>query len=57
MMSSGKNVTPPQLLKKERETLLELCDKSLADVVKLMGVKIILLLVLGNLQRKELRRL
>lgn len=41
MKSSGKNVTPPQLPKKERETLLELCDKSLADVVKLMGVKIV----------------
>ena len=41
MNSSGKNVTPPQLPKKERQTLLELCDKSLADVVKLMGVKIV----------------
>ena len=41
MTSSGKNITPPQLPKGERQRLLELCDKSLADVVKLTGVKIV----------------
>ena len=41
MTSSGKNITPPQLRKGERQPLLELCDKSLADVVKLIGVKIV----------------
>ena len=41
MTSSGKNITPPQLPKRERELLLDLCDKSLADVVKLTGVKIV----------------
>ena len=41
MTSSGKNITPPQLLKGERQRLLELCDESLVDVVKLTGVKIV----------------
>lgn len=41
MTSSGKNITPPQLPKGERQQLLELCDKSLMDVVKLTGVKIV----------------
>ena len=41
MTSSGKNITPPQLPKGQRQKLLELCDKSLEDVVKLTGVKIV----------------
>jgi len=41
MTSSGKNITPPQLPKGQRQQLLELCDKSLEDVVKLTGVKIV----------------
>ena len=41
MTSSGKNITPPQLPKSERQQLMEICDKSLADVVKLSGIKIV----------------
>ena len=41
MTSSGKNVTPPQLPKGERQQLMEICDKSLADVVKRTGVTIV----------------
>lgn len=41
MTSSGKNITPPQLPKGERQQLLEICDKSLADVIKLTGVKVV----------------
>jgi len=41
MTSSGKNITPPQLPKGERQQVLELCDKSLVDVVKLTDVKIV----------------
>jgi len=41
MSSSGKNITPPQLPKGERQQLLEICDNSLAEFVKLSGVKII----------------
>ena len=41
MTSSGKNVTPPQIPKGERQQLMEICDKSLADVVKLTGVKFV----------------
>lgn len=41
MSSSGKNITPPQLPKRERQQLLEICDNSLAEFVKLSGVKIV----------------
>lgn len=41
MTSSGKNITPPQLPKGERQKLMELCDKSLTAVVKLTGVKVV----------------
>ena len=41
MSSSGKNITPPQLPKQERQQLLEICDNSLAEFVKLSGVKIV----------------
>ena len=41
MASSGKNITPPHLPKAERERLLNICDKSLAAVVKLTGVEIV----------------
>jgi len=41
MTSSGKNITPPQLPKGERQRLQEICDKSLADVISLTGVKIV----------------
>ena len=41
MSSSGKNITPPQLPKQERQQLLEICDNSLTEFVKLSGVKIV----------------
>ncbi|XP_068715659.1 single-strand selective monofunctional uracil DNA glycosylase-like [Montipora capricornis] len=41
MTSSGKNITPPNLPKCERQQLLEICDKTLADIVELTGIKVI----------------
>ena len=39
MGSTGKNVTPPDLKLEERNSLQEVCDGYLREVVQLLGVK------------------
>ena len=41
LSSSGKNVTPAELNKAEREQVLELCDAALAESIKMLRAKII----------------
>ena len=39
MAASGRNVTPPQMKKEVRGELEKMCDRSLVEVVKVLGVE------------------
>ncbi|XP_056418778.1 single-strand selective monofunctional uracil DNA glycosylase isoform X4 [Hyla sarda] len=42
MNQSGKNLTPTDLPKAQRDSLLEICDEALCQVVKTLGVKMVI---------------
>ncbi|MEE6472041.1 hypothetical protein FKM82_009445 [Ascaphus truei] len=42
MNQSGKNLTPTDLPKAQRDTLLEVCDEALCQAVKTLGVKLVI---------------
>ncbi|KAG8452645.1 hypothetical protein GDO86_004435 [Hymenochirus boettgeri] len=42
MNHSGKNLTPTDLPKVQRDTLLEVCDEALCQVIKILGVKLVI---------------
>lgn len=42
MTSSGKNVTPPEIQSSQKKVLLDICDKSILEVIKLLHVKFII---------------
>ncbi|XP_064643950.1 uncharacterized protein LOC135497889 [Lineus longissimus] len=42
MSKTGKNITPPQLAKAHAGILTESCDQALCDVVKLLGVRVLI---------------
>ncbi|XP_070759113.1 single-strand selective monofunctional uracil DNA glycosylase [Enoplosus armatus] len=54
MSSSGKNLTPPELLADEREALLALCDIALCQVVQALGVSMVI--GVGRVAEQRARR-
>ncbi|XP_020500797.1 single-strand-selective monofunctional uracil-DNA glycosylase 1 [Labrus bergylta] len=54
MSASGKNLTPPELLVGEREKLLVLCDIALCQVVKALGVSMVI--GIGRVAEQRARR-
>ncbi|XP_053172195.1 single-strand-selective monofunctional uracil-DNA glycosylase 1 [Scomber japonicus] len=54
MSTSGKNLTPPELLKGEREALLALCDIALCQVVEALGVSMVI--GVGKVSEQRARR-
>ncbi|OCT95866.1 hypothetical protein XELAEV_18013556mg, partial [Xenopus laevis] len=42
MNHSGKNLTPTDLPKAQRDTLLEICDEALCQAVRVLGVKLVI---------------
>ncbi|CAH2224690.1 single-strand selective monofunctional uracil DNA glycosylase [Pelobates cultripes] len=42
MNQSGKNLTPSDLPKQQRDKLLDVCDESLCQVIKTLGVKMVI---------------
>ncbi|XP_073519174.1 single-strand selective monofunctional uracil DNA glycosylase isoform X2 [Phyllobates terribilis] len=42
MNQSGKNLTPTDLPKAQRDMLLDICDEALCQVVKTLGVKMVI---------------
>ncbi|XP_071942073.1 single-strand selective monofunctional uracil DNA glycosylase-like [Antedon mediterranea] len=41
MNSTGKNLTPPTILVKYRKPLLQVCDEALCEIIKLLGIKVV----------------
>ncbi|KAM4613098.1 single-strand selective monofunctional uracil DNA glycosylase-like [Polymixia lowei] len=54
MNASGKNLTPPELPVGEREALLALCDNALCQVVKVLGVSMVI--GVGKVAEQRARR-
>lgn len=54
MSESGKNLTPPELPAGERDALLALCDGALCQVVKALGVSMVI--GVGRLAEQRARR-
>lgn len=54
MSASGKNLTPPELLLREREALLALCDIALCQAVEALGVSMVI--GVGRVAEQRARR-
>lgn len=54
MSARGKNLTPPELPVAERKALLALCDGALCQVVKALGVSMVI--GVGRLAEQQARR-
>lgn len=54
MSASGKNLTPPELVKGEREALLALCDIALCQAVGALGVSMVI--GVGRVAEERARR-
>lgn len=54
MSASGKNLTPPELPAAERENLLRLCDGALCEVVRALGVSMVV--GVGRVAEQRARR-
>ncbi|XP_068598773.1 single-strand selective monofunctional uracil DNA glycosylase-like [Brachionichthys hirsutus] len=54
MGASGKNLTPPELLAAERDALLKLCDVALCQVVRALGVSMVI--GVGRVAEQRARR-
>ncbi|KPP66839.1 hypothetical protein Z043_114623 [Scleropages formosus] len=54
MTSSGKNLTPPELPPSERDALLTLCDEALCQVVRTLGIAMVV--GVGKMAEQRARR-
>ena len=55
MAESGKNITPVDMKAKERNKILEICDKALTQVVDIYGIQIIV--GIGRLAEERAKKL
>lgn len=54
MSASGKNLTPPDLVASERDSLLALCDIALCQAVEALGVSMVI--GVGKVAEQRARR-